>query len=294
MSPLKRSSSSSFGSDAASETSSPTKCRKPMRKRAKTQEEKEERAQERIMRNRAAAQVSRERKREHMVLLEQENQDLQQKLTSLTTDNTDLRSTVSSLTQRLEQMERMMAFFMAPGTIPITDQQEAPLVTNILDDDNDNGVPSTYESAGLTHPFYCPSPPGTVRPQDLQSNASFSSSSPLLEPLDSRNPAVIVNGPQRRLSMRFPWNLSSRSPIYRQMTLILSFWTTLLCATSLRVSTNLATIFPLMQRVHFPKQFSHRALDHWRFAATGPDARASDADVKMCPADLDLRRRRLD
>lgn len=257
---LKRDYSSACTSYESDSPSSPGKTtRKPMRKRAKTQEEKEERAQERIMRNRAAAQVSRERKREHMVALEHENEALKQQVRSLANDNASLRSNVSSLTQRLEAMEKMMALFAAPDAKSTPNSSSSSIESQ----------PSSFGTQ-IQHNSYCPAPPGTVRPQDILSNPS----SPLLESLDSRNPAVIANDPQRRISTRPPWNLSSRSPIYRQTVSILSFWTTILRMTTSRAFTNHMSISLLMHCAAFPKGSLPRALDHWRFTATGQDAQA--------------------
>lgn len=204
--------------DQAGLGESPSTSRKPMRKRAKTQEEKEARAQERIMRNRAAAQVSRERKREYVVTLEAENKSLNDRISSLTSENTNLRSTVSSLTQRLENLEKMLYHIIPQGGY-------TPFTRSIADD-----ISAENPVHNITQAFELPTPPGTVRPLDLQSAPT--AQNPGL-PIDSRNPAVIAFGPQRR-SMGFPWNLSSQSPIYRQMISIISFWTTTLRAITLQ------------------------------------------------------------
>lgn len=242
---LKRSSSSV--DTEVTESPSPHKLRKPMRKRAKTQEEKEERAQERIMRNRAAAQVSRERKREHMATLEIENEELMQQITTLTADNNELRSTMMSLSERLAGMEKMLAFFTAPGSMPLE----------------------------TTTQFSCPTPPGTIRPQDLQSNTS----TPILESIDSRNPAVIAFDPQRRISMRSPWTPSSRSPMYKQMESILLHWTTILRITTSQAFTTQILTYLTFRCCLSQKQYLHRLPDQWRSSATGQAGKASTTPI---------------
>lgn len=234
----------------------PIKSRKPMRKRAKTQEEKEQRAQERVMRNRAAAQVSRERKREYVTTLEVEKEELNERLSALTGENKSLQETVSTLTQRLETMERMLAY-LTP---------QAPVIPDALG--------KTYQPLPVQEDlFELPTPPGTIRPQDMQSVTS----TPVLETLDLRNPAVIANGPQRR-SMMFPWTISSRSPMYRQMESILVFWTTLLRLTTL---PTFATLLLTSARLAtFQKGFAHDTLPHRRFLATCPESSSSSPSGK--------------
>ncbi|KAG0158716.1 hypothetical protein PDIDSM_6235 [Penicillium digitatum] len=76
----------------------------PPRKRAKTDDEKEQRRIERVLRNRAAAQTSRERKRLEMekletekIRMEQQNQFLIQRLSQMETENNRLSPQVAKL-----------------------------------------------------------------------------------------------------------------------------------------------------------------------------------------------------
>ncbi|PYH88496.1 bZIP transcription factor HacA [Aspergillus ellipticus CBS 707.79] len=76
----------------------------PPRKRAKTEDEKEQRRIERVLRNRAAAQTSRERKRLEMeklenekIQMEQQNQFLLQRLTQMEAENNRLNQQVAQL-----------------------------------------------------------------------------------------------------------------------------------------------------------------------------------------------------
>ncbi|EAU36136.1 hypothetical protein ATEG_02862 [Aspergillus terreus NIH2624] len=76
----------------------------PPRKRAKTEDEKEQRRIERVLRNRAAAQTSRERKRLEMeklenekIKMEQQNQFLLQRLSQMEAENNRLNQQVAQL-----------------------------------------------------------------------------------------------------------------------------------------------------------------------------------------------------
>ncbi|KAH8433585.1 transcription factor HAC1 [Aspergillus melleus] len=76
----------------------------PPRKRAKTEDEKEQRRIERVLRNRAAAQTSRERKRLEMeklenekIQMEQQNQFLMQRLSQMEAENNRLNQQVAQL-----------------------------------------------------------------------------------------------------------------------------------------------------------------------------------------------------
>jgi len=107
--------------DVKSEEKKPTKKRKswgqelptpktnlPPRKRAKTEDEKEQRRIERVLRNRAAAQTSRERKRLEVEKLEgeklrveQQNQFLLQRLTQMEAENNRLNRQVAQLSAEI-------------------------------------------------------------------------------------------------------------------------------------------------------------------------------------------------
>lgn len=107
--------------DVKSDEKKPTKKRKswgqelptpktnlPPRKRAKTEDEKEQRRIERVLRNRAAAQTSRERKRLEVEKLEgeklrveQQNQFLLQRLTQMEAENNRLNRQVAQLSAEI-------------------------------------------------------------------------------------------------------------------------------------------------------------------------------------------------
>lgn len=93
----------------------------PIRKRAKTEDEKEQRRVERVLRNRRAAQSSRERKRLEVEALEKENQDLKAKVAMLENNQ-------RALTEELTRLRKEFGV-VTPSTsplrmIPVTLSQE--------------------------------------------------------------------------------------------------------------------------------------------------------------------------
>ncbi|CAG8974538.1 hypothetical protein HYALB_00005810 [Hymenoscyphus albidus] len=99
----------------------------PPRKRAKTEDEKEQRRVERVLRNRRAAQSSRERKRQEVEALEAEkraierrNQDLEMRLAHAEAQNIRLQ-------QELEQITgKQITAFQSPVSSPAQELRQAP------------------------------------------------------------------------------------------------------------------------------------------------------------------------
>ncbi|KAF8539705.1 hypothetical protein BDD12DRAFT_836529 [Trichophaea hybrida] len=118
----------------------------PPRKRAKTAEEKEQRRVERVLRNRAAAQKSREVKKQQLEKIEEERDALKTQNEILVTRNKQLEAIVERLRQH----------------VPIEDQQEIPsqLSTSLLD-----------EISGGLYGFDGPN--FTLNPASLLSNSPF-------------------------------------------------------------------------------------------------------------------------
>lgn len=94
------------------------------RKRAKTDDEKEQRRIERVLRNRAAAQTSRERKRLEMekletekIRMEEQNQFLLQRLTQMEVENNRLSQQVAQLSAKVRSSR---------STTPISNQASSP------------------------------------------------------------------------------------------------------------------------------------------------------------------------
>lgn len=257
-------------SQTTSLSPSQTRVRKPLRKRAKTQEEKEQRAHERIMRNRLAAQTSRERKREYVQQLEIDNKDLQTKVKTIGAENKKLKSTVADLTKRLEQMERVLSFFSAP--VVKTEPDEMALSAPVTPISNLGLSASSFghttigaadtSSAGQVpislSPHLSPalssvdvadpalvvglrSPAATARkdPQRRPTTTTTATSSATPMPTPSRTTTTQTTEDTRS----FPWNLSTRSPAYRLMESLLLSWTTLLRATWMPACTRLISTY---------------------------------------------------
>jgi len=135
----------------------------PPRKRAKTDAEKEQRRVERVLRNRLAAQTSRERKRKEMELLEErkmsvekENQDLKSEVIKLRQDN-------QSLQLRLAEMEKSMAdlrrFMVKPSNQTETYDLPATPESQLADTYTDNMFDDCFNLDNIVD--------GTLNPNDL-------------------------------------------------------------------------------------------------------------------------------
>lgn len=202
---------------------------KRVRKRAKTAEEKEERARERILRNRLAAQSSRERKRDYVSSLETENGEMVTRIATLEFDNKHLQGTVSALTTRLTEMERILNMFVPPP-------------------------PSTLPA--LNRPLNFPPTPETMSEGDFSISKDLMDVSADLSGTLQHIPAVNVDL-QCQSTRPFPWNIHLSSPIYRTMYCHLQavylFWTTLV-TTFIAIGQTMTILLPLLS--HRPSRLS--------------------------------------
>ncbi|KAK9476210.1 hypothetical protein V1514DRAFT_337635 [Lipomyces japonicus] len=105
----------------------------PPRKRAKTAVEKEQRRVQRILRNRQAAQSSREKKRKQMEELEvvnetlvSENKFAQSRLAQVETENASLRSRLDDMAVKLEQMQKFVNSFNQGSPRPKVELDPVP------------------------------------------------------------------------------------------------------------------------------------------------------------------------
>ncbi|KAK0655099.1 hypothetical protein B0T16DRAFT_363504 [Cercophora newfieldiana] len=96
----------------------------PPRKRAKTEDEKEQRRVERVLRNRRAAQSSRERKRQEVEGLEQRNKQLEEQLRQAQQANMALMNQLSKFQRTAGVMARAPTSFDALRPSPLTLSQE--------------------------------------------------------------------------------------------------------------------------------------------------------------------------
>ncbi|KKK21009.1 hypothetical protein P175DRAFT_0498876 [Aspergillus ochraceoroseus IBT 24754] len=99
----------------------------PPRKRAKTEDEKEQRRIERVLRNRAAAQTSRERKRLEMeklenekIKVEQQNQFLLQRLSQMEAENNRLNQQVAQLSAEIRGSRGSTPMASSPASVSPT------------------------------------------------------------------------------------------------------------------------------------------------------------------------------
>jgi transcriptional activator HAC1 len=143
----------------------------PPRKRAKTEPEKEQRRIERVIRNRQAAQTSRERKRlEYEALekaksaLEVDNVELKTRLTSTERENIELAQRLQSLEQQLKTFQDTIRVAQEIAQTAQSSSQTQPLPSPAASDD----VPSriSYVDATLD--------PNTLFSGDANNNSSSS------------------------------------------------------------------------------------------------------------------------
>ncbi|KAI9851271.1 MAG: hypothetical protein M1838_004105 [Thelocarpon superellum] len=156
----------------------------PPRKRAKTEDEKEQRRIERVLRNRAAAQSSRERKRKEVEGLEDEKREIERaseglamRLRQAELENHSLRETVAKMAAEMTVFRKMIK----PSDLPTPDQSSkttSPSVASTLF--QDSAVPQ-LKSEFDELDFALPPPQSTVDPRDA-AFASPSSGSPKADP----------------------------------------------------------------------------------------------------------------
>lgn len=196
----------------------------PPRKRAKTEDEKEQRRVERVLRNRRAAQSSRERKRQEVEALEAEkqaierrNQDLEMRLAHMEEQNLRLQ-------QALEQAtgNKMVVFGSSPASSPAGELRRAPSPVTFSQelfgsrDSNLSGI-STQAIAELQAAVQTVNPASLspeIRPVADASNASSSDM--------TQHPAAMLCDLQCQSEEQRPWMVSSKATalmVYRTLML---------------------------------------------------------------------------
>ncbi|KAK7750056.1 transcription factor that binds to CRE motif [Diatrype stigma] len=131
----------------------------PPRKRAKTEDEKEQRRVERVLRNRRAAQSSRERKRQEVEALEQRCKELEAAL-----QNRD--KTVELLVEEMKKLRKNPGG-SSRGSSPFDSLEPSPLTLSqaLFSSSNDSAVPST--SGKMDDFLHMPEHNATVNPASL-------------------------------------------------------------------------------------------------------------------------------
>ncbi|KAL4780498.1 bZIP transcription factor HacA [Aspergillus varians] len=176
----------------------------PPRKRAKTEDEKEQRRIERVLRNRAAAQTSRERKRLEMeklenekIDMEQQNQFLSQRLAQMEAENNRLSQQVAQLSAEVRGSRHSTPRASSPASVsptltPTLFKQEGdeicldriPFPTPSVTDYSPTLKPSSLaESSDLTqHPaaMLCDLQCQSAGSKEMEVPSRFSTSEPAL------------------------------------------------------------------------------------------------------------------
>jgi transcriptional activator HAC1 len=200
------------------------------RKRAKTEDEKEQRRVERVLRNRRAAQSSRERKRQEVEALEAEKraierraQDLEMRLADSEAKNAELQSQLERYTGAIPGM---IAFRGSSASSPAQSEQIQRAPTPITfsqelfsSSDADNR-PIPTQSLGVRQPpiqtINLASVSPEIRPVDESSNASSSDM--------TQHPAAMLCDLQCQSEEQRPW--TDTTSTFSQILAITLFMTT--------------------------------------------------------------------
>ncbi|KAF5877134.1 putative transcriptional activator hac1 protein [Botrytis fragariae] len=168
----------------------------PPRKRAKTEDEKEQRRVERVLRNRRAAQTSRERKRQEVDNLQAEKDQIERRNTDLQLQLADMQARYEEVRRKLEEVTGMAGENITPACLPPSSVTSTPsrkeksgsIMTPIRDSHN------TMQSAIGTVDLASVSPP----PPSMESNDE-----------DSFNPSSFVSTESTRALDEYPSEYSN-------------------------------------------------------------------------------------
>ncbi|KAL7621651.1 transcription factor that binds to CRE motif [Parahypoxylon ruwenzoriense] len=130
----------------------------PPRKRAKTEDEKEQRRVERVLRNRRAAQSSRERKRQEVEALEERNKQLEELLRNQQKTNEIL----------MDELNKLRQSGVSRGSSPLDGFQPSPLTLSQPLFGSSSEDSSVQSKPGMMNDFILmPEQDGTVDPTSL-------------------------------------------------------------------------------------------------------------------------------
>jgi len=123
----------------------------PPRKRAKTAEEKEQRRVERVLRNRAAAQKSREVKKQQLEAIEQERDVLKRENEVLAAENSHYQSIVAQMQDRYQRMlEENRRLRLSSGSPEQQLMDDKPLDEFVFDPNYALDPTSLFSATGTT------------------------------------------------------------------------------------------------------------------------------------------------
>jgi transcriptional activator HAC1 len=212
----------------------------PPRKRAKTEDEKEQRRVERVLRNRRAAQSSRERKRQEVEKLEAEKNAVERRARDLELRLADMEAKNAMLTAQLEQISGGNASVFntpAAASSPVAElRQSTPVTftTTIFGQQETESRPISTQSLPQT-------PVKTVNPASLSpdlrpvAESSNANSSDL-----TQHPAAMLCDLQCQSEDPRPWMDSTSTMAFK--VLITALWVTMSSAVFSTITSPLAQI----------------------------------------------------
>ncbi|KAI9782597.1 MAG: hypothetical protein M1839_004842 [Geoglossum umbratile] len=224
----------------------------PPRKRAKTEAEKEQRRIERVLRNRAAAQSSRERKRKEVEALEDEKSDIEQENKRLTCRLREVEQQNLLLSRQIAEMAAKMTVFQQQliGGLPTPDSSTRSIVSPVA---SQADSPFKGESVKLEYEhdldFSLPPPHSTLNPNALLSSPSEASiDRPTATTLDlTQHPAEVLCDQQCQLRVtRLQWGQTME--LSDEQSRHMAFLTLIATLTQLLFLTMSSTVYSLLHR----------------------------------------------
>jgi transcriptional activator HAC1 len=223
----------------------------PPRKRAKTEDEKEQRRVERVLRNRRAAQTSRERKRQEVEALEAQkleierrNKDLEMRLQDLEARNMELQQQLNRVTGGNMDGNNMAAFRPSISSTPHQFEQARPSQDATLTQDlfnSHDGLPTDSQSMAF-QPVIASAPVRTVDPASLSPEMR-----PVADPSTNavssdmtQHPAAMLCDLQCQSEEQWLWTMSTTMVI--SQILAMSF----LIASTQAFSTSLQSLYQII------------------------------------------------
>ncbi|KAH0558652.1 hypothetical protein GP486_004699 [Trichoglossum hirsutum] len=222
----------------------------PPRKRAKTEAEKEQRRIERVLRNRAAAQSSRERKRKEVEALEDEKLDIERENRRLNNRLLEVEQQNLQLSRQIAEMAAKMTVFQRQLSGGVGTPDSSARVSPII---SQSGSSFRAESVKLEYEqdldFSLPPPHSTLDPNALLSSPSEASiDDPTATTLDmTQHPAEMLCD-QQCLSRvtRLPWGQAMG--LDEEQSRHTAFLTLVATLTQLLFLTMSSTVFSLLHR----------------------------------------------
>lgn len=184
----------------------------PPRKRAKTEDEKEQRRVERVLRNRRAAQSSRERKRQEVEALEAEKNQVEQRNRELEARLAEMEARNTILQMELEKMAGGgMRVFQGSSAVssPAAEQLRASTPVTFSQELFSSQPTATVNPASLSP---------EIRPVPESSNASSSDT--------TQHPAEMLSDLQCLPEEQRPWMSSPNSTQFLAVTFLLNMIST--------------------------------------------------------------------